>query len=78
MKWCCRSSVQKVLNDFEINSSVATAAQQIARTFVEWSKRAENKAKFKRFSDEVIQNLETVFTGAVKSNKATIINRDKL
>ena len=72
------SSVQKVLNDFEINSSVATAAQQIARTFIEWSKRAENKAKFKKFSDEVIQNLETVFTGTVKSNKATIINRDKL
>ena len=72
------SSVQKVLNDFEINSSVATAAQQIVRMFIEWSKRAENKAKFKKFSDEVIQNLETVFTGTVKSNKATIINRDKL
>ena len=72
------SSVQKVLNDFEINSSVATAALQIARTFIEWSKRAEYKAKFKKLSDEVIQNLETVFTGTVKSNKATIINRDKL
>lgn len=72
------SSVQKGSNDFEINSSVAIAAQQIARTFIEWSKRTENKAKFKRFSDEVIQSLETVFTGTVKSNKATIINRDKL
>ena len=43
------SSVQKVLNDFEINSSVATAAQQIARTFVEWSKRAKIRQSLRGF-----------------------------
>ena len=36
-------AVQRVLDDFQINLSVATAAQQVASTFIEWAKMADNK-----------------------------------
>ena len=71
------SAVQQILDDFQINSSEATAALQVASTFIEWAKMADNKEKLKKFCDEVITNLETVFINTIKST-GSIINRDKL
>ena len=74
------SAVDQVLNDFNVNSPVATAAQQIASTLIEWSKKTENKPTLKRFSDELIRNLETVLIDTISSTatQVSLINRDKL
>ena len=71
------SAVQQVLDDFQINSSESTAAQQVASTFIEWTRVANNKGKVKKFCDDIIRNLETVFINTIKS-KGSIVNRDKL
>ena len=72
------SAVQQVLDDFQIKSPVATAAQQVASTFIEWAKVADNKGNLKKFCDEVIRNLETMFIDTIKSTVGSIVNRDKL
>ena len=72
------SAVQQVLDDFQIKSPVATAAQQVASIFIEWAKMADNKGSLKKFCDEVIRNLETVFIDTIKSTVGSIVNRDKL
>ena len=72
------SAVQQVLDDFQIKSPVATAAQQVASTFIEWAKMADNKGNLKKFCDEIIRNLETVFIDTIKSTVGSIVNRDKL
>ena len=55
------SAVQQVLDDFQINSSESTAAQQVTSTFIEWARVANNKGKVKEFCDDIIRSLETVF-----------------
>lgn len=71
------SAVQQVLDDFQIKSSESTAAQQVASTFIEWARVANNKGKVKKFCDDIIRSLETVFINTIKS-KGSIVNRDKL
>ena len=39
---------------------------------------ADHKGNLKKFCDEVIKNLETVFINTVKSIKGSIVNRNKL
>ena len=73
------SAVQQVLDDFQVNSSVSNAARQVASTFLEWAKTADNKGKLKEFCDEIIRNLETVFINTIKCrHTGSVVNRDKL
>ena len=73
------SAVQQVLDDFQVNSSVSNAARQVASTFLEWAKTADNKGKLKEFCDEIIRNLETVFINTIKcGHTGSVVNRDKL
>ena len=73
------SAVQQVLDDFQVNSSVSNAARQVASTFLEWAKTADNIGKLKEFCDEIIRNLETVFINTIKCrHTGSVANRDKL
>ena len=72
------SAVQEVLDDFQIKSPIATAAQQVGSTFIEWAQVADNKENLKKFCDEIIRNLETVFVNTIRSTVGSIVNRDKL
>lgn len=76
MNSCCLLS-SKYLTIFEsIYLQQMEHNRQLGSAFIKWAKMADNKERLKKFCDELIRNMETVFITSIKST-GSIVNREK-